>query len=180
MGNPIIIGAYTVKNDEIIEISANTFKIKNQTSSFILEFDKNDIDTIYMYADYLKTNPIISENTEKTTNTGNNFSIKDRLMNSFDIDEEKMNRLHLEIKNLGIQRTYDDAVTVFCEVHSEYKINEDINVEAVLYDKYNNILGNESIYLYEDSFKDYQVDSWYFHPVKIAQIDRIKIYPSLR
>lgn len=180
IGKEIVIGAYSQKNDQIIEMSANTFKIRENISEFKLIFDEVDFEIIHIYADYLNTGNSITNTNSESENTYNNFSPVDRLQNSFEIEEEQMKRIGLTIKNLGI-KTDVDSLTIFAEIHSvTEKLYEDITINAALYDKNDIILGNASIKLYRSSFYRYEVDEWYFYPVKIPQIEKIKIYPEIR
>ena len=180
IGKEIVIGAYSQKDNQIIEMSANTFIIKESNSEFKLIFDEVDFETIHIYADYLNTSNDIENINIESENTTNNFSTVDRLQNSFEIDEEQMKRVGLTIENMGIKKDIDN-LTIFAEIHSvTEKLYEDITVNAVLYDKNNIILGNASIYLSMSSFYKYEVDEWYFYPVKIPQIEKIKIYPEIR
>lgn len=53
INKPVIVGAYQIKNNEIIQVSATAFHFKKLETRFLLTFDNLTFDKIYLYAEIL-------------------------------------------------------------------------------------------------------------------------------
>ncbi|MEG2366291.1 MAG: hypothetical protein RSB29_06030 [Alistipes sp.] len=75
------------------------------------------------------------------------------------------------------------ALSIFCEVYPTKGqcLKNNISILAVIYDLKQRIIGKESYYLLESEFKRFNVCELSFFdltPRKMAQISRIKVFPT--
>lgn len=198
-GSAVVIGAYTFKSDEVLEIAANAFVIDKINNSFNLKFNKKDFDKIFLYANHInrKKNTDISNfqvsddsvafdvKIEHSVNDKfvddtptNQFNLVDKLLNSYSIADDMYTSYGIKVLGVGIDdESLDlDELSVNIELFFEKKIESDLLLYVVFYDKNNNILANDYNYLSKESNKKRCMETIDFYDVKFAKAEKFKIF----
>jgi len=90
-------------------------------------------------------------------------------------------RLSVRFENISIKAEDDGWFTLFCEVHSANgsTIEEDIDIECVIYDEEGSILDKENTRIFKDEFFGFEIIDIAFQEDGMAdRVGKIRLYPK--
>ncbi len=187
----LVIGAYVVKDESIIEISVTSFKIKTQKTIFELTINEKTFDTIHLYADFLDKkiqsnsqeeikrikSKIPTQNGSNTLKPSKKVGIIEKLNNSIEI-KSSVRELGLRLNNTNIVRGFNKgSIRLLTEVTSDEILTDYITLQIIAYDSKNLMIDSVS-YSFEEEEKANEIIDWTIM-ADTSQINKIVIKAGL-
>jgi hypothetical protein len=104
------------------------------------------------------------------------------LLNKIERLEAFEERLSLRFENISIKIYANNAVSVYCEIHSNKgtTIEKTVKIECTAYDNDGQILDVKNTYVSKDNFFGFEILEFYFGDDEIAdKINKLRLYPKL-
>lgn len=161
----VIVGAYSVRDNDILQLAANTFTMKDNSHEFHLEFNDANVDYYCLYADF------IGEKNDEEYHKSD-FSLDGRLNESFDIDYKSFDNNEITLDNIAI-KIINNNPTLYLEVSAKYNYNGLTAVIVKLFDRNNMLLAKEFISLSKGN-THFGLERRIYN-INPAEIERIKV-----
>lgn len=170
----LVIGAYIVTDNDIVEISATSFKLKSQKTNFELTINEKTFDKIHLYADFLNynlnndnSNEEIKRIESKMPTPNGNYDSKaikklgliERLNDSIEV-KSSVTELGLKLNNTNIVRGYNkESIRLLTEVTSDDILTDYVSLNMIAYDSKNLMIDSVS-YSFDEEEKADEIIDW--------------------
>ncbi|MBQ6218291.1 MAG: hypothetical protein IJJ47_01020 [Methanosphaera sp.] len=189
----VVVGAYMIKDNKVIQTSAYALKTNATGNYFKLTFNNEVYDNIYIYSD------LIEKSFEKEDNEGyydESEEDEDSISVSFSVDEdsadnetrsilkklEKNIELGSSMKDMGLSidnvflESISDSLWISCDLYSENEVNEDFDFYCELLDKTDRIRGSNYEFIDSDKFIKFRSCNWNYEHRNMKKLHKIRFF----